>query len=229
MIDFSVFVLTYSGNKDVLKGFLKNYERNAVGMPEPIVISDYTVGHSFEILKESSSFSDRLINGLKCIQTPFVLLLLDDYYILEKIDVNEINNCLDLLYHNRNIISTKLVKEERFEEGVQKAPLRYGLSLGAGIWRVSDLLEMLKPNESAWDIELKGSFRLWKSNLSVSYPSNSIIKYPAGGVIHKGKVPAHLTYLVEEGVLETREILKRPEPMIKRRFNLLMTLIKFRK
>lgn len=226
MNNLSVLVLTYSKNSDVLSGFSNCYEKYAQGLPRFKVVSDKSMGYEEEYICPNDSFSTRLIYALQSLGTKYVILLLDDYYITSQIDLSEISKCLECLDKDRKVISAKLVLENGFPKGVHRAPFRYGLSLCAGIWNVQELLSILVPNETAWDIELKGSYRLWRKGFKILFPHQSIIRYPSGGVIHKGMVPSHLVQLVDPSVLNSRQILDRPESRLKRRVKLLIMLLK---
>lgn len=138
-----------------LKTFLLSNEKEC----EELNVKTIKVG-------DDVSWSDNLIKAIDNIKNEYVLLLLDDLFIVNKVSSNyfdKISKWIDLNSPNylRLTISHK---PEIFDNFVGLLPKKtpYKTSLMPCIWKKSILKEILKSGESAWDFEIKGSVRASK-------------------------------------------------------------------
>ncbi len=111
---------------------------------------------------KEESWSSRLIESLNKIGTTYVLLLLDDFFIMENINVREIYNILSLLDSNKEVGgvylkkiagSSNLAKYDDRYLVLDKKMGKYYLNFQASIFRKDVLLKMLVPQYSPWEIE----------------------------------------------------------------------------
>lgn len=113
----------------------------------------------------------RLIDVLNNINTEYVFLLLDDYFLVDNVRSEVIGNCLDLMSVDRNIGSIRF--SSSIYEIHQSKNLReyadsgyfhlnkgeWKCNFAPAIWRKDTLLKFLRPWESIWGFEKWGSIR----------------------------------------------------------------------
>ena len=220
-----ILVLTHGDNIEVLREFVKYWNHNSDCSFK--IVSDAETGYDNQIIIADPCFSNRLIKASDLIETEYVLVLLDDYYLLSqftKVRLNELAEELSL----SNGAYYKLIRESGDSYGLVKEPSKYSLSLGAAIWKKEVLQSVLMEGESAWETEIFGSKRFNKLGLPRLVPSQSEIYYPEGGVLHKGKVPYRLSGLVDNAVIQKKGMFDGNRTIIDKvlfRINLLVTLV----
>lgn len=119
---------------------------------------------------------------LKAINSKYVLLFLEDYFIYE-CQTNKILQAHEI-FKRLNARYMKLTPDPKPDIKVSEYPLigkikegaRYKTSIGIEIWDVHTLLSLLVDGESAWDMEIKGSERA--KNLDGFYRTwNPLVKF----------------------------------------------------
>lgn len=112
-------------------------------------------------------WGNRLRLCLKNIDTKYVVLLLDDFYPLERVDQPRIEQCISWMNKNPNIavftfnsVPRENIRDGKFP-GFEKRPRdgEYRFNCQPAVWRRERLIEFLKPKESPWDWEIIGSIR----------------------------------------------------------------------
>lgn len=157
--------------------------------------------------KSDIPWGERLIDALKRIDTDYVLFMLEDFFIQERVKNDIIENCIRWMDEDENIATFLLVSAglyarsdyERNKEKSEKYPgfgLRektdkFLLSAGPGIWRREDLIKLTKPFESPWVWEGYGSLRAAKYPKEfycrkVDGESAFVYDVVRGGAIHRG-------------------------------------------
>lgn len=112
-------------------------------------------------------WSSRLLMSLEKAETPFVLLMMDDFYIKSPVDIHEIEKCVRRMKENSKVKGFVLTSEpgpnksvskyDRFEQRGRFAT--YRITAAMGIWRVDYLKKIIRRTESPWQFEINGSFR----------------------------------------------------------------------
>jgi len=116
------------------------------------------------------AWSDRIKETLKHVDTEFVLITLDDHFLLSPVDSAKFEKAFDIIKKHRRISAlsfmafmpkdTKTKWRENF--GKLKVSDYFRINLDTAIWRREALLQNLKPGENAWEFELNGTERaLW--------------------------------------------------------------------
>lgn len=116
------------------------------------------------------SWSNNLILSLKKISTPYVLILLDDVFIKNKVDnslfekiciefINTNGNYLKFLSHPKSNYKT----DSKFFNYLPENTLYRSTAVFA-LWKKSTILRLLNPDENAWEFEENGSIRSDKYN-----------------------------------------------------------------
>lgn len=127
-------------------------------------------------------WSSLLKSSLSFIDTPYVLLMLEDFFLRELVVTRKIDDALEYMIEN-SVDMLRLIPHQKPPGRRQSMALsfnvipydeRYRVSTQAALWRLDTLQNLLKVGESAWEFELNGSKRssLDKSKVfeSVSYP-----------------------------------------------------------
>ena len=133
------------------------------------------------------SWSYRVRTALDAIQEDYILLLLEDYLISEKVDNSKVEEALqyvkkhDLDYLRiAPIPKLKESKQVKFSEITSK--MVYGVNLQAAIWKKEYLLKILSDvNFSAWEFEARQKFGEDTRVEGQCYAANDfVIKYLNG-------------------------------------------------
>ena len=124
------------------------------------------------------SWSDNLIKAIDNLKSEYVVLLLEDLFIVDKVSSNyfdEISRWIELNSPNYLRLTTSY-KPKVFDKLVGKLPHKtpYKASLMPSIWKKSILKQILKSGESAWDFEIKGSLRASKYDSFYALQKNMI-------------------------------------------------------
>lgn len=104
---------------------------------------------------------------LQAIDTEYVMLLLEDFFPLERVDQGRIEQCLDWMDQDRDIAVFSFfrgpgdnIRDNRyphFERRPQEGEYRFNCQ--PAVWRRERLIEFIRPHESPWAWELLGSKR----------------------------------------------------------------------
>lgn len=133
-----------------------NFTKHRIGRQE-----DYPV----------NKWSDGLIGLLKDFpQDEVFLLFFEDYYITEPVHLREVNMLYDYMLQFRYVLKMDMYTDRRYAAGVQKygmcghIPLlksdynsQYHMSLMCGLWNREIMLQVLKPGQTPWQVELDGT------------------------------------------------------------------------
>lgn len=173
----TILVASSDGYEDSWIPFFKILKENWNDIPYEIKLSTQTKSFQFDGLdidivnmspaNVKAPWGARMIEALSGIQTEYVLLLLEDYYLLEPVDQNRIEQCLDWMDEDNCIANFSFgvmdypnIRDEKypgFERRPQVGP--YRLNAQAALWRREKLISYIRPHESPWDWEILGSER----------------------------------------------------------------------
>lgn len=161
----SVCVIGYHGNKDIWPLTETFFEKNFTKDPsiEFLFVSDEIIFESkfFDTsYVESSSFGDRLVNVISKAKSDYCLLLLDDFFPIKKINIQ------DLLNYQKEMVSSgasflqisditpSMLTKKPTKTKIVKTNKRYRLNLQPGIWK-KEFLQKINFKEiiTAWDFE----------------------------------------------------------------------------
>jgi len=118
------------------------------------------------LVGEDLDWSSNLRRALLEIRLPYVLLLLDDYFLKGPVNSQRIHE-LFLYMKRKGAGCLRLFPspgpdtpcQDNSEVGEILIGARYRVSLQAAIWKKEILLELLREGESPWELEIKGSRR----------------------------------------------------------------------
>lgn len=118
--------------------------------------------HRF-VVGTDQSYKSRLIEGLKQCDNDYVLVMLDDYYITEKIDDDKFMQLVNQL-ENNDILYCRLISIPKCfanYKKIKKAKIigknrHYRVSLQPSIWKKDALMEILEnaKGDTAWETEV---------------------------------------------------------------------------
>lgn len=110
------------------------------------------------------SWSDNLLQGLQQIPEEYILLWIDDLFLLDKVKTDELLNvCSKFAEIGGNQIRLKstIQPNKPFNElfGLASVGTIYRTSTVMSLWRKEVLKDLLKPGENAWQFETLGTVR----------------------------------------------------------------------
>lgn len=117
------------------------------------------------------NWSHGLLEIVKRIDTPFIILMLEDFFLRETVKINDIFMCVEAL-RNLNGNMLRLVPYPRPDKSVKGYPFLgyikptspYRVSTQGTLWRKSALLSIIRDGESIWKFELNGTERSRSDN-----------------------------------------------------------------
>jgi len=150
-------------------------------------------------IERERSWSQRLLDSLEVVNTPYVLLVLDDFYIKSPIRLDKIENCIKQMEYDTEIglftfawepgPNSKSKFDSDFELRGRFA--KYRINAQIGLWKVEYLKKILKGYENPWQFELNGSFRssLCREKIySLKKGAPLVFDYDWGFLIIRGKL-----------------------------------------
>jgi hypothetical protein len=160
-----------------------NFDFHSIGL-----FADYPVQH----------WSDAVIKLLRKIEDEAFVLMLEDYWLTRPVNTQAVQMCHDYLIQFKNVLKIDLCSDRLYAKGAQNdghcgyldliksdPNSEYHMSLMTGVWRRDNLLRVLIPSETPWQIEIAGTARLRQvTDLDVlgtrQYPIQHILAYRSG-------------------------------------------------
>lgn len=177
--NLSVVVLTSDHHNWLLKGFCRQWRRYC---PLDVDIYGFTAvnipGFEFHSLGRFEDYpvqkwSDGLIETLNQTKTEFVLILLEDYWLIRPVNVNAIAAAVQIMEEEGDIarfdvatdrVNCHQARDYGYVDGLDiistPTGAEYNFSYQASIWSKDKLKKLLVPGESPWESELRGNLRL---------------------------------------------------------------------
>lgn len=168
-------------------------------------------------LEKKKEWGGRLKAHLHKMTSEYVLFLLDDFILTDKVNNAQLDVCMTWLDRHQDISvfyfwpinqGKHYIPDSRFpgfaEIGIDSD---YRFNCQAAIWRRTDLIECLRDFENPWQWELYGterSRRLNKRLYAVELDGPKVFSYSNGGIIRRG------LFTDEAGVLYEKYNLPMP-------------------
>ena len=148
-------------------------------------------------MPSGSTWSENLIALLKGIDEEYVLLMLEDFWLKEKVDAMQLHQCEEIMNNDSSIGFICLVHQlvpspenptsEKYSNLIEYGRhTPYRVTTQAGLWRRDYLLSLLRKHESAWWFEMFGSKRSSRSDYHSYVVKKSVFSYDDGGVLFRG-------------------------------------------
>lgn len=143
---------------------------------------------------EDSQFSERVPAAVKCVNSKYVMITLDDYMLTEKVDERKIENILDIM-DKENLDYVRLYRYPRKKLGSKlkgykgiyhiDATKTYQVNLFVGIWRKEFLKKTFVEEKNAWQYEVSLASAAKKENAKCAMTNGDEFKII--DVVCKGK------------------------------------------
>ncbi len=206
--DCTVLVTSCDAYRDVERPFLTLFRRYWPDCPfELVVVGESGAEEGFDraiLTGRGKTWSQMLVEALDAISTPYVLMLMNDYYLERPVDTALILRRLgeakaaDALNYRLDPDPPRAVKNTA-----------YSVSCKVGIWNRAFLRDLATKTGSAWEFERYGSYLFDledKRPLLVSERP----EFPFFDMLHSGYLESYgARLLVREGI--DRALLKRTE------------------
>lgn len=199
--DCTMVVSTCDKYDDTWEAFFKCVKKNWPKFDMPIILNteskEYKLDgldiRSYKMFKNQNvPWGKRLKEHLKKVDTEFVFFMLDDYFLVEKVDTKMIEQCIKWMKKDDNIAVFSFhrvddpnnIPSEKYKN-FDLRPLKgdYRLNCQAAVWRKDILIECIKDEYSPWDFEIYGSVRSRKFK-NEFYAIREGIKEPLNYCMH---------------------------------------------
>lgn len=194
MDNIAVLIVSCDKYSDLWEPFFRLFRRYWPTCPYKVYLLSNTLsgdipGVNSILMGEDTSWSDNLRLGLDHIPEEYVFLLLDDLFLIGKVDEKEVVRLFKWVVDSKvNYLRMNPYPrpDKAFNEsvGVVSKGTIYRTSTVLSIWKKQVLKSLLVPGESAWDFEINGSIR--SDSLDGFYSTEEILFPHINGVI-KGK------------------------------------------
>ncbi len=206
--DFAVLVLSCDAYSDLWPIFFTQFEKYWKNKDHKIYLACNEKRSGIQNVNDALSgpdidWSTSLKASLKQIEEKYVLIMIDDAFLWESVDQKRLGKYMcefvsrDMDYFRLKNSPLPDVKINQDYGKISPGQL-YRTALFPSLWKRDFLLEMLKPGESAWEFELRGSDRSDK-HLEFYSVYKNVFKVIHGVI--KGKWdPNAIKALKQEGV-----------------------------
>jgi hypothetical protein len=184
--DCTLFVPSCDAYSDLWTPFFALLDRYWADCPFPIVLGANKQEFSAQNVRvlhsgDEKNWSTQAIRQLSQLETPYILMMLDDFFLRAPVATESVLECLDFL-HRRNGHCVRLLPRpappwasdlsdvgridppDYVPIGKIPAATPYRVSTQGAIWRRETLLKLLREGESIWQFEMEGTQR------SVAFP-----------------------------------------------------------
>ena len=140
-----------------------------------------------------SDWAEMMKFALARVNTPYVMLFMDDYLLTEKVDNNDIDHILETAKiecaANIRLCYSSIVKTYPYKKNMDYDYLEpgtaYSMSTHVGVWSSAFLNKNIKPGWSAWDFERIGSMNIADYDHPVLQSKKYLFPYVEG--VRQGK------------------------------------------
>lgn len=140
-----------------------NFTFHSIGL-----FADYPVNH----------WSDAVIKLLNEIDDEVFVLMLEDYWLVRAVNIEAVRMCGDYAMQFKNVLRIDLTTDRLFSFGprypqdvpeygqcgyldlVKTVDSQYQMSVMTAVWRRDNLLGVLVPGETPWQVEIDGTVRV---------------------------------------------------------------------
>lgn len=170
--DCTLFVPSCDAYSDLWTPFFALLDRFWADCPFPIVLGankqefaapNVRVLHS----GDEKNWSTQAIRQLGQLETPYVLMMLDDFFLRAPVSTEKVEQCLNFLREHKGHCLRLLprpappqpAQQQNTSIGEIPAGTPYRVSTQGAIWKRDTLLELLREGESIWQFEMNGTQR----------------------------------------------------------------------
>jgi hypothetical protein len=169
--DVAVLVSSCDAYEDLWAPFFTLFRRYWPDCPYPVSLG--AESRTFDdpdvrplVVGDARGWADRLAAMLRRLDEPYVLLMLEDYLLNAPVDTPRIGRLVDRMTET-GAACMRLMPVPGAPDADPAFPdagelpkgMAYRLSTQAAVWRRDELLGLLRPDESVWQVELEGTPR----------------------------------------------------------------------
>lgn len=200
--------------RDVEEPFVRLFRKHWPDCPFELVVNGETgavSGFDRQILSgRGKTWSTMLAEALELIHTPYVIMLMNDYYLESDVDTALILKRLEES-KKADALNYRLCPDP--PRAVKNTA--YSISCKAGIWNRVFLLELVKKTKSAWEFERYGSFMFDEKDPRPIMVTEKL-EFPFVDAVHKGYwEQSGVDLLKREGIDYDFSVRGLPPPMIR--------------
>jgi len=168
-LDCAIVVSTCDAYNDLWSPFFTLFQRFWSDNPYPVYVNSETLDCNAEDVKITTlkatdtnvSWTRRLMQALDRIDAEYIIFMLDDFFLYDKVDTAQVIQCIEYMRKNTQIGGIYFSRLEAFTEqcdlpGLEKlkddAITKVNLTMG--LFRKSTFLYYLNHDESAWEYEI---------------------------------------------------------------------------
>jgi len=142
---------------------------------------------------EDNNWSHGLLKILELIDTPYIILMLEDFFFRRPVNTNDVLRCIKALKELDGEM-LRLIPRPRPDRPVPGYPFLgfikptspYRVSTQGTLWRKSALISLIRDGENIWEFELKGTERSWGEKEGYYSVWKTVLTYHHH-VVEKGK------------------------------------------
>lgn len=153
---------------DLWQPFFTLLKRYFVPLPDEILLNTETKEFHLDGVKlrcvhsNAPTYGERMTEALKQVKTEYTLLLLDDFFLRQPVDIGRLEDIVrwmdadrDIAYFNSDVTEAVCNLEVGRYPGYRRLPAgnRYTLNLQAAVWRTEKFAEYWQHKVSPWDWE----------------------------------------------------------------------------
>lgn len=199
-------VFTSDTHSWLLRGFFHQWQKygndwtiQVAGFTHPGTLPEGVDFYSIGEFKDypADKWSDAIIKYLENQEDELFLFMLEDYWLLRQVNQAVLDLVVAFMNNHPEVGRFDVAADRVFDRAARyvgsvgimdicEAKGNYSLSFQASIYRRKALLDALRPGESPWQSELKGTYRMnslhWKVAGTYQWPINYMI------VMNKGRL-----------------------------------------
>lgn len=122
----------------------------------------------------NGNWGSRMLSSIGQIKTDFIFFILDDYFLDKKYPEGDIETYIDdMIKYDFDRLQISKANLQKYEKSTNTRYHRlipqsdYLISMQPSIWKKSFLEQVLKPEYSPWDFEMKGTPNIRNSNYNI--------------------------------------------------------------
>ena len=169
---------------DLWETFFTVFKKQWENCPCRIILNTESKSYSFDGLKidclklydspkdaEKDEWSGRLLKTLNHVKTPYVMLILEDFYLASKVNNDAVSDMLDRIDGIKNFgclylmsLFTQAPSYYDKKSGFFKLHkyIFYKVNATAGLWKTDYIKSLLKSGQNAWQFELYATEKAYK-------------------------------------------------------------------
>jgi len=151
--------------------------------------------------RDKVEWGERLKKTISKIESDYTLMLFDDFILDRKVNIHEIEKCLDRMISNEEIAafyfisqtSEDVMDDHRFDGyKLINHQSNYKINSAPGLWRTNRLQQYTGNGDTPWAWEFFGTARTYRTKdlfytASLENEQTLHYDYKRGGAIHRGK------------------------------------------